>query len=257
MFFKKKKKDSSDTKFALGMVLLNGENSFSLDAFLSDLKEHSDSEIEDATGDNIAASFTMDGEMVTIAHMSFPIPQGDIEGTAKYAYNWLTALDDTKPHASHLLVTVWGKTSYPVDRYKAFTQATCSLLRTTHSIGVYMGTQSLLIQKEHYLREASLMDEDFFPLNLWIYFGLRSSPEGNSGYTYGLTQFEKNELEIVHSTKELENIREFLFNITHYVLEYNVTFHDGQTCGTSENEKIPITLSPGKFVEGETFKLAY
>lgn len=131
-------------------------------------------------------------------------------------------------------------------------------LRTTNAIGVYKGNQSLLIVKEHYLQQAALMDDDnYLPLNIWIYFGLRKTKNGNNGYTYGLSAFNKAELEIIHSSKNLDDIRVFLYNIAHYVLDRDVTFKDGQTCGTSEDEKIAISYSKGHFVDGDSFKLAY
>jgi hypothetical protein len=130
-------------------------------------------------------------------------------------------------------------------------------LRTTNAIGVYKGNQSLLIPKADYLNEAGAMSEEYLPLNLWIYFGLRVTDNENSGYTYGLKEFNKTEMEVVNSQKSLEDIRGFLFNIAHYVLEYDVTFQDGQTVGGSEDEKIAIKSSKGQFVEGVTFKLAY
>jgi len=101
------------------------------------------------------------------------------------------------------------------------------------------------------------MSDEYLPLNLWIYFGLRVTDNGNSGYTYGLKEFNMTEMEIVNSSKSLKDIRGFLFNIARYVLHYNVTFQDGQTVGGSQEEKIEITLSKGKFVEGDTFKLAF
>jgi hypothetical protein len=55
----------------------------------------------------------------------------------------------------------------------------------------------------------------------------------------------------------LEDIRAFLFNIAHYVLEYDVTFKEGETIGGSEEERITIGFSKGRFVEGNTFKLIY
>lgn len=81
--------------------------------------------------------------------------------------------------------------------------------------------------------------------------------KGNSGYTYGLKEFSKTEMEIINSSKSLEDVRDLLFNMVHYVLDNNVEFKDGQTCGVSEEERISITFSKGKLVEGETFKLAF
>ena len=257
MFWKNKKLDKTqDSKIILGMVLLQDAITFDIDTFSSDLSAFYGDNIHEPTGDNSSFVFKVDGEMIAIAHMPVPIPSGDIEGTAAYAYNWQTALEDTNEHKSHLLVSIMQGGQEQVKRFKVFTKVICSLLRTTNSIGVYKGNQSLLIPKEDYLSEAELMS-GHLPLNLWIYFGLRTTDKGNSGYTYGLKEFNKREMEVLNSSKGLEDIRGFLFNISHYVLDCDVTLGDGQTCGLSEGEKIAISISKGKFVDGETLKLAY
>lgn len=258
MFWGKKKKEiKQDSSIILGMILLRDENSFEWESFISDYNNNYSDKIEEPSGDNAATAFTINGELVAIGHMPVPIPAGDLENTAQYAYNWQNVLEEVRDHKSHLIVSVPGGSTYPIKRFKLFTQVICSLLRTTDSIGVYMGNQSLLIPKEDYLSEAAFMSDDYLPLNLWVYFGLRVHNSSNSGYTYGLKEFGKTEMEVIDSSKSLEDIRGLLFNIAHYVLEYDVTFKDGQTCGLSEEERIALTLSKGSFVEGKTFKLAY
>lgn len=258
MFWKKKKVDKTqDSKIILGMVLLQDANTFDANIFSDDFKSFYGNDIQEPTGDNSSFVFKVDGEMIAIAHMPVPIPSGDIEGTAQYAYNWQTALEDTNEHKSHLIVSIMQGGQDQIKRFKIFTKVICSLLRTTNSIGVYKGNQSLLIPKEDYLSEAELMNDNYLPLNLWIYFGLRTTDKGKSGYTYGLKEFNKTEMEVLNSSKSLEDIRGFLFNFTQYVLDNDVTFHDGQTCGLSEEEKIAISISKGKFVDGDTLKLAY
>ncbi len=255
MFWKRKK--NKQRKILLGMVIIQDENSFDLNAFQKDFKNNYPEIIEDPGGDSGAYAFKIDGELVMVGHMPIPIPYGDLEGTAKYAYNWETVLDDIKNHKSHLIVSVANGGEDQVKRFKIFTQIICTLLRITNSLGVYKGNQSLLISKDAYLDEASLMTDDFLPLNLWIYFGYRVTDKGNCSYTYGLKEFDKIEMEIIDSSKSIEDVSNFLFNMTHYVLDSDVTFKDGQTCGISADEVIPITFSKGKFVEGKTFKLAY
>lgn len=251
------KDNPTKSKMILGMVMLPDLNSFDLNNFAHDFKSNYGNFIEDLTGDNSSATFRIEGEMVVIGHMPAPIPSGDIEGTAKYAYNWMSALEDTKGHKSHLFVSVLRGGQDQLRRFRLFTEVLCSLLRTTNAIGIYKGAQSLLIPKEDYLNEAQLMSDDYLPLNLWIYFGLRSHSTGNSGYTYGLTELNKDEMEIVHSARSLEDIRGLLFSMAHYVLEYDVTLEGGQTCGMSETEKIPISYSKGVHVQGDTLKLAF
>ena len=260
MFGKKKKVVSvspEDSQLILGMVILADESSFDLDTFKHDFKRHNKSKLQKATGDNTAAVLTIDGVMIAIAHMPAPIPWGDLEGTAKYAYNWPHVLEEIKDHKSHLIITVMETEQHPIRGYWLFTQVICTLLRTTNALGVYKGAQSLLIHQEDYLEEAIRMNREYLPLNLWIYFGLRTEEKGNSGYTYGLTEFGKSEVEILRSSNSLEDIRALLFNIAHYVLDHNVVFRGGETFGFSAEEKIPITFSPGEIVSGDSFKFGY
>ena len=239
------------------MVMLNDDASFDVDNFTKAFKINYGDKVQESAGDNASFVFTADGETVAIAHIPAPIPSGDIEETANYAYNWQTVLEDTKDHKSHLIVSLMQGGRDKIKRFKIFTQVLCSLLRTTKAIGIYKGSQSLLVPKDDYLSEAELMSDDYLPLNLWIYFGLRVTEKGNSGYTYGMKEFNKTEIEIVNSSQSLEDIRGFLFNIAHYVLEYDVIFRDGQTVGGSDEQKIAISFSKGQFVEGGTFKLAF
>src|SRR5215203_703186 len=214
MFLKNEKKEKSQNNtIILGMVMLADAYSISLASFEEDFTQSYSSEIEKSSGDNAIAVLTIAGAQIAIGHMPAPIPHGDLESTSAYAYNWESVLQEVSEHNSHLIVSVMGNSEDTVKHFKLFTQVVCALLRTTNSIGVYMGSQSLLIPKQDYLDEAHFMDEACLPLNLWIYFGLEVSDRGNSGYTYGLKEFGKAELEILDSSRSLEDIRAFLFNI--------------------------------------------
>ncbi len=254
--FKKKKPEKTENKLLLGMIMLNDINSFDNGQFLSEIKKRK-IKFGQIEGDNSTMTFKVGDSLVAVAHMPIPIPKEDIEGCAKYAYNWEGAVDATKYHKSHLIVTVSGDKSGTIELYRLFTNVTSSLLESSDSLGVYIGGQTLLIPKYDYIEEAANMDSDYLPLNLWIYFGLGMTNSGNYGYTYGLSEFDKKELEIVDSKQDIDDVRGFLFNITHYILEFDVIFKDGQTCGLSAEERIPISESKGVFVDGETFKLGY
>lgn len=257
MFWKKKEKEQSTDRVILGMVLLHDAQSFTIGNVLQDLQENYGIVISETTGDDAVAVFDIDGQMVGLSFLPVPVPNGDIEETAQYAYNWETAVDDLKEHKGHIIVSIMRGNGSPVKRFSVFTQVICSLLRTTNAIGVYKGTQSLLIPKNDYLEEAEALNDNSLPLNLWVYVGLRHIDGRNSGYTYGMKVFGKAEMEILNSANGLGEVRGFLLGMAHYVLECDVEFKDGQTCGFSAEERIKITYSKGQFVEGRTFKLAY
>jgi hypothetical protein len=253
---KKKKTEEIENKLLLGMIMLNEANSFDYNLLLDELKKRK-VKFKKISGDNSTLTFDVNNALIAVGHMPIPIASGDIEGCAQYAYNWEGVIEATKYHKSHLIVSVSGNKSETIDLYRLFTNITASLLESSDSLGVYIGGQSLLIPKYDYLEEAANMDADYLPLNLWIYFGMGITNSGNYGYTYGLSEFGKKELEIVDSKQDLDDVRGFLFNMTHYILDFDVVFADGQTCGLSEEERIPITESKGVFSEGDTFKLDY
>ena len=257
MFSLFKKHPAGNSEIILGMILLKDSQAFNLKDFLADIKKNTRYRISKASGDDQAAVIKIGGEQVAIGAMPVPVPQGDIEGTAAYTYNWPTAVEDLKDHQGHLIVSVLAGDGTPVERYRIFTSVIASLLRTTNAIGVYKGSQSLLISGKQYLEIAAMMSKDWLPLYLWIYFGFRSFENKNSAYTYGLKAFNKKEMEILDSDRPLGDIESFLFNMCHYVLDNNIEFRHGEACGGSADERIPIRLSPGRFVEGESLKMGY
>jgi hypothetical protein len=241
----------------IGMVLLKDDQSLQSELFLKDLREQNSLKIEKIGIANGAIVMEIDGESVSIMSLAMPVPWGDIESTAAYAYNWETAVEDLEEHKGHIIVSVMYGVNNTIKRFQILTTVICSLLRTSNAIGVYKGTQCLLIPKDEYLSEAGEMSADNLPLNLWIYFGLLRDIDHNSGYTLGLSEFGKKELEVVGSENRLSDIKTFLFNIAHALIELDVTFRDGQTFEYSEWGTIKISLSKGHYIENETFKLEF
>lgn len=260
MFWKKKKKPQENgSRTILGMLLLADTLPFDLEGLARDRLQRFGHQIKyENSSNSTTAVFEVEDEMVALAYIPLPLPAGELDQSVGYAYYWQEAGEHTKRHQSHIIVTIMKGSSDQVKRYKLFTEIIVSLLTTTNSIAVYMGTQSLIISRESYLDQAEGMDDENYPLNLWMYFGIRSHEGYQSAYTYGLKEFGKLEMEIVHSTRSLEELLEFLFYITHYVVFYDVTFGDGQTCGLSEEERIAISISKGVHLdEISTIKLAY
>lgn len=62
-------------------------------------------------------------------------------------------------------------------------------------------------------------------------------------------------MEILNSQIEIEELYGFISNIIAYVIDSNITFRSDETLGYTAEQKIKITSSQGKFVEGQTLKL--
>lgn len=101
------------------------------------------------------------------------------------------------------------------------------------------------------------MKEGGLPVYNWIWFGLYRSENGVCGYTYGMTTFGKEEMEVLDADAQPTDVQEFLSNLAAYVLEYDVTLKDGETIGFSEDDKHPITRSQGVSLPQMTLKIRY
>lgn len=240
-----------------GIILLKGSPVVNADRFSKDFALNSDAEVNEVVKDSSTLILNIAGATVAISSVTQPVAQADLEAAAKRAYKWPTALKATQAHKSQLVVVVSEKEPDPLKHYTILTEVLCALLRTTDAMAVYMPGQSMLIDQTDYLNEGEEISADYLPLSVWLYFGIVEGEKGNSGYTNGLKDFNKAELEIIDSKAGLDGVRAFLFNIAHYIIENDVTFESGDTCGVPDDEEVEIQCSAGRFVKGTTCKLLY
>lgn len=258
-FLKKKENKEVQVKneILLAMPMFQNGETFQIADMVAYLKSFWNLDVSKTDGDSVESHvLTINGEMVAIMFLPMPIPWDDIQDTARYAYNWSSAAEDLKSNTGHAIVSLMSSNSSNLDRFTIFSKVLSSILATSNAVGIYQGSQTLLLQKEMYLQEVLGLKEVRIPVSLWAYIGIRSSESGNSVYTYGLKSFQKQEIEIINSSMDLGALYDFIVNISAYVIGSNVTLKHGETLGVSAEQKIKITSSKGVFIEGETLKLA-
>jgi hypothetical protein len=240
----------------ISMPMFTDGVGYNLQDVLSDLKSTWGLAVSDIDGDNTSAVFKIDGARITLALIPTQIPSDDIERTAGNTCNWPTAAEDLKAHNAHAIVSIMDGHVSAVERHIIFSKVLSAILSTSNAVGICHGTHTLLISKSQYLSDVEALKWGKIPLLLWIYIGIRKSPDGNSFYTQGLDAFGKQEMEIVNSPMKLEDVYMFMLNISAYVVGRNITVKGGETLGYAEKYKIKIRSSKGVFVEGQTLKLA-
>lgn len=256
-FFRKKESSiqKSESSTILAMPMFNNSERYNISEVIEELKNSWGLNITDFTGDDDSAIFKINDDLVAIAYIPAQIPWEDISGTAKYAYNWQTAEEELKNHNGHAIVSIISATKNQVEGYSLLSKLLSSILSTSNAIGIYQGSQTLIIPKSQYLEKCDDLHQKKSPIHLWIYIGIRTSSEGNSIYTYGLNEFGKQEMEIIDSQLPIEELYDFISNIIAYVVDSNITFKSGETLGYTADQKIKIISSKGKFVQSQTLKL--
>ena len=252
------KDESQNKKNFLGFVLLSTPE-FDTQAFRSTLKEDWDIECpedsEDPESDGTSLVFYANGLLVTVALMEVPVPDGEAEYWANS--NFMTreqSIAAAQNHKAHLMVAVLGAAT-PLDAGELYVKVASTCLKASNALGIYdCGTVWL---PEFYIQSAMVMNEGEIPLSNLVFIGLYQNEEGISSWTNGLQSFGKEELEVINSSQPPSEVYDLLFNLCSYLIKEGAVFHDGETCGFSMEQKLPITRSEGVYVEGQSLKIGF
>jgi len=199
--------------------------------------------------------FEAEGCMAAVSFVEAPVPDGEAEYYAQGNYLWPEAAAVTQTHVAQLIVAVFTRTGSPLDSGKMYAKVAASCLKLPNAVGLY--SSGTVFQPEVFVDMAELMKKDLFPLLNLVHFGLVGTESGVSGYTNGLRALGKDEIEVLDSQVTPAELREFLMDISLYVVEQDVTLRAGETIGFSAEHKLPITRSEGVYVHGDTLKIQY
>lgn len=255
--FLKKEEKSETSKNILGMILLEDPNSMDLKNVVSELREKWRLKVDDKESNNETSVLEIDGYKIAIANMNVAIPGDEIETTAEYNYFWKNGKEEAAKHKGHIIVSIINAGKNPIKENLLYNKIASSILNNSKSLGIYIGGRTLLLKKDFYQSQTKEMNDENLPLYNWIYFGIRTENGRNSMYTYGLVDFNKTEIEILETNHSVDEINEILLNLVNYILVSDVTLKDGETIGFTEEQKLKISISKGKFIDGKTIKVDF
>ena len=242
----------------VGFVLLD-EVRFDAEKYVKNLKEDWGMSYDfEITHDNSTIIADNNGMILTASLIPAPIPDNEAVEQAKTNYRWEKAVEAAEKHKAHLLVSVINRGDVDnIEGAKHYVKLLANATKQEGCLGInILGT---VIHPQMYYDFAKLYDEnDDFPIENIVYIGLYGDENNTvSGYTYGLEQFGKKELEIIKSSEEAEEVYNFLASISDYIITSDVVLNDGETIGFSEEQKIQISVSKGIALDGETIKLGF
>ena len=253
---RKKKWDEADEQNAVrvGSVLLK-DTEIDFDALSDALIQAFDVTDENCTRDAQTLVFSLESNMISVALMDTPVPDGEAEFYAEGNFLWREAVETTKQHQAHLLVAVLNREANAIEAASFFTDTVNLCSMETKALGIY--TTGTVYEPSFYNEWAGKLRNGEMPLPLWVYVGLVRDENGLSGYTYGLTLFGRLELEIIGTSRSHEELYNFLYNVCEGILSEGMYFHDGETLSFTSDQRLTITKSKAVYVEGDSFKIAY
>lgn len=221
--------------------------------FKKSLKDDWNIVCEDEVKDN-ALVFRVGDMMVACSLMPAPVPNNEAVEAAKYNILWKEGAEVTAAHQAHVMLAVMNKFD-PLEQALLFAKVAYSLLKLENSIAIYK--DPTVYERDFYLNFAETIKDGEYPMPILIYVGMYLAKSGLCAFTSGMRFFGKEEMEIVDSKKQPNEVISFLLSISEYVLSENVELKDGETIGFTEEQKLPIKVSGGVSVPGTTIKIGY
>lgn len=255
--------EKSDTGSFIGFVLLS-EPKLDIEKLKQTLyddwkieinEEMRDSEEEEETDHKDILVFNVGDKMVAVGLMPGIIPDEEAEYAAQTNYMWRDALKKAEEHEAHILVSVLGADGDRIEKGELLVKVIASCCKQEGVLGIY--ANGTVYQPEFYMEAAQMLKDGEFPVLNLIWLGLRRTEQGVAGYTAGLVNFGKDEIEVESAKASPAEIRDFLLDIVSYVIIENATLKDGETIGFTAEQKLQITRSEGWAVEGMSLKIEY
>lgn len=234
-------------------ILFDNEQ-LDFEKFKSNLKNEWGIEIKEKVQEDILI-FYIKEMMIAVTFVNGRVPNNEAEENSKNNYLWKEGFEVTKKHKSHAILNILQGDD-PVKVSMTFSVIATSLLRLDNAIGIYQ--IPTVLSPEFYIENTiESIQNNELPILNWVYIGIYPDKNGFSGYTMGLDFFNKKEIEVLNSKAKPSELYEFLLDISSYVIESDVELLDGQTIGFSEEQKLPITESEGKALDGSTVKIEF
>lgn len=204
----------------------------------------------------------IDNATVTMMLIDMPIPGNEAETSAYTNYMWPDAVKMAKQHKAHLNIVVMddSSTDHSIENdirlAKLHTKLIDAALMQDNATAVF--THGAIYNPADYSWDAQALRGDGLPIFDWVWLGLFAEKDMKIAYTYGLAEFNRDEIEL-YSTDDVSpgEMLDMLENITAYVLNSGCELKDGETIGMTPTHKLPITISEGIVMDGETIKIPY
>ena len=214
----------------------------------------SEEPLENVQGDDGALTFSFMGALGMIGYVPRPLPWSDLEGPARCAWHWPEAAGVLREHASHLIVGVKVTDDSPVNcaiRLTLLVAAVCEGVPT--ATAVYWPSGTCVSPAARFIELAREMRPDSLPLLAWVEFRVfpNDDQSGWSVFTTGLRPLGLMEIEVRDASGGPTALLEKVIDIAGYLTQAGAILKDGDTIGTTADEKLLIHHAPSVWERDE------
>ena len=237
---------------SLGGDVLLADFQFDYEAFRVQFFDDWKVEIEDAPEKNHYEFHLGD---VQAAMLTVPMKEANAVNGCAMNYEWEGSVEAVSAHRGHVQVAVLDCEN-AMRRYVLFTMIVSTMMKQENVIGLYRYPK--VYRAEDFIEQAEIMKKEDIPILLWVHIGLHQDAAGLwNCYTYGMEDFGKEEMEILHCKAHVLDMYQFMIQLAKWVISMDQTLTPDQGIAFGENEVYRVERSEAVAYDGTTLKINY
>ena len=116
---------------------------------------------------------------------------------------------------------------------------------------------SVLYEPNYFIRHANDLFRGITPVPLMVWIGMHTYEGECFLFTAGLDKFGMNEIEMLPTRSDPDEVYQFLTELTREILEGRLVMRAEQVAGPPDGPKFMVSCSDGIVHDGKTFKMKY
>ncbi len=237
----------------ISFVLLE-EPGWDREAIIERMRSDWGIECDEQTDDN-SIVFVYRNNLVTINLYRAVIPDGEAEDNAARNYTWPEAVEVVSRHRAHIMIALLNNDDGPIEVASMHTMVTSSVCSASSAIGVYL--DGIVHRPEDYIASAESLRDNGLPIEDWIWVGLYLSEGTINAYTIGLGLFGSDEMEVIGSDMDPNDVRELLLQTAYHIISSGETIEDHDSIVFDGRMRVILDRSPGRTLAGDTLKVTF
>ena len=192
---------------------------------------------------------------VQIAMLTVPTKEENALAGCAMNYEWAGSQEAVEAHRGHVQVGILNCEN-PLRRYVLFTMIVSSMMKQDGVIGLYRYPK--VYRGADFVEQAEVLKKEDIPATLWVHVGVHQDEEGFwNCYTYGMEDFGKEDMEILHCKSGLLDMYQFMWQVVRWLIPGDQVLTPDQGIQVSPNEICRITRSEAVAFDGMSLKLEY
>lgn len=195
------------------------------------------------------------GRLVLLSLSTDRCTPEQLQEAAEHNFMWPEAAEEARRCRAFIAILTSGSREEAYETKALLLKMLFVFCRMYDVIAVHLN--SVLYEPDYFIRHANDLFRGITPVPLMVWIGMHTYEGECFLFTAGLDKFGMNEIEMLPTRSDPDEVYQFLTELTREILEGRLVMRAEQVAGPPDGPKFMVSCSDGIVHDGKTFKMKY